>query len=64
MEITEKIVCHSDEYATDITDILKKTFFARSTIAFLNQSLRFRLMWNHDILDLWQIFGRPVRKLW
>ena len=42
----------------------QKKYFAGSTIASFNQSLHFRLMWNHDILDLRQIFALQVRKLW
>ena len=38
--------------------------FAESTIASLNQSLQFRLMRDHDILDLRQIASLEVRKLW
>ena len=38
--------------------------FVGNTIAYLKQSLQFRLMWNHDILDLRRIFSLQVRKLW
>ena len=38
--------------------------FAGSTIASLNQSLHFRLMWKPEILDFFQIFVLQVRKLW
>ena len=34
----------------------QQNHFTGNTIASLNQSLQFRLMWNHDILDLWRIF--------
>ena len=42
----------------------QQNHFAGSTIACLNQSLHFRLMWNPEILDLWRIFSLQVRKLW
>ena len=38
--------------------------FPRSTIASLNQSLHFRLMWYHEILDLQWIFALQLRKFW
>ena len=61
-KFTEIIVYYSDEYATDITDILNKTILQR--VASLNQSVNFRLMWNHDILDFQWIFALQVRNLW
>ena len=30
----------------------------------LNQSLHFGLMWNHEILDPWQICALQVREHW
>ena len=42
----------------------QQNHFAGSTIAFLNQWLRFRLIWNLDILGLRRIFVLQVRKLW
>ena len=47
MEIIWNIfVYYSDKYATDLTDILNKTI----TVASLNESLHFRLMWNLTFL--------------
>ena len=40
----------------------QKNSFAGSSIASLNQSLHFRLMWNHDILDLRWIGAPQVRE--
>ena len=42
----------------------QQNYFAGSTTASLNQSLHFRLMWNHEILDFRQIFALQLRKLW
>ena len=42
----------------------QQNHFTGSTIASLNQSLHFRLMWNHDFLDLQQIFALQPRKTW
>ena len=42
----------------------QQNHFAGSTIASLNQLLHNGLMWNHDILDLQQIFTLQIRKLW
>ena len=57
------------KYATDITDILEKPFRRNSESVVLinyriNQSLHFKLMWNHDILELRRICTLQVRKLW
>ena len=42
----------------------QQNLFAVSTTASANQSLHFRLMWNHDILDLQRIAVLQVRKFW
>ena len=42
----------------------QQNHFAESTIASLNQLLHYKLMWNHDILDLQWICALQVRKLW
>ena len=42
----------------------QQNHFVGNTIAYLKQSLQFRLMWNHDILDLRRIFSLQVTELW
>ena len=41
-----------------------QNYFAGSTIASLNQSLHFRLMRNHNILDVQRICALQVREIW